>query len=233
MGTDFPLVSGIYARGQMTPRNIFVGGQIEMVPTFSVMDGSKSRDPDNSDDVTILRAGLIIGKVTASGKYAPSIIGLTQAAATASTGTVTLSLTAAAATEVARRVGATGTLTLIGGTTGTGTVALQTVTFNSVTVNGTSSSVLLASLAADVASKSVVADTDGSQAPLTVLAHEYGLPVTDMSGTSIDQPLVKWLREADFVATKIINLTESNTSVQAWLKGQLNNAAFVTFDNDR
>ena len=44
-------------------------------PLGAAIDGSKSRDPDNPTRVDILRAGLLMGRITGGNKYAPSVLG--------------------------------------------------------------------------------------------------------------------------------------------------------------
>jgi hypothetical protein len=101
-------------------------------PLGFVVDGSKSRDPGNSGDrVDILRAGLLMGKVTASGKYATSILGVLQAALT-SAGTNIVVDSPDVATEIIRRLGASGTFKLTGPEAASGTVRTKTVTYSAV-----------------------------------------------------------------------------------------------------
>lgn len=96
-----------------------------------VVDGALSRDPGNSaDSILTLRPGTLMGKVSATGQYAPSAIGLSSAALTSS-GT-TLASSAAVATELVRRVGATGTFKLTGPPTAAGTVRTLTATYSAV-----------------------------------------------------------------------------------------------------
>lgn len=99
----------------------FAGGKI--------IDGTKSRDSSNTDDTKHLQPGLLLGKVSASGKYAPSIMGVLDEAYASGT---TLVMTVAGATELARRVGSTGTFKLTGPPVASGTVRTQTVTFSAV-----------------------------------------------------------------------------------------------------
>src|SRR4051812_25620533 len=63
-----------------------------------IIDGTKSRDPDNTGNIDVLRAGLVMGKVTSGGKYANSIMGLTNAAYAPSA--TSLTLTSQAVTEL-------------------------------------------------------------------------------------------------------------------------------------
>ena len=52
------------------------------------IDGASSRDPSNTVDVTVLQPGLVMGKITSGGKYAPSIYDLTNGALTSTGATV-------------------------------------------------------------------------------------------------------------------------------------------------
>jgi hypothetical protein len=107
------------------------------------VDGAKTRDPGNSaDSVLTVRPGTLMGKITASGKYANSAYGLSTGALT-STGT-TLASSAAIATEMVRRVGATGTFKLTGPPTASGTVRTRTATYSAV--NTTTGDITIAAL---------------------------------------------------------------------------------------
>lgn len=103
---------------------------VQYLPGGGVIDGTKSRDPLNVGDLDTLRAGLLMGKITASGKYAPSVLGVLAAGYGGVANT--LNIPAAAAVELVRRVGATGTFKLTGPATTAGTVRTQTVTYSAV-----------------------------------------------------------------------------------------------------
>ncbi len=96
-----------------------------------ILDGTKSRDPGNTGNIDVLRAGLLLGKVTAApGKYATSVLGVTGGTLTG-TGT-SITVAAALATEIIRRIGATGTLTLTGPPVASGVVRQMTATYSAV-----------------------------------------------------------------------------------------------------
>ena len=95
------------------------------------IDPAKSRDPSNTTDVGVLQPGMIMGKITSSGLYAPSIYGLTGAAIANGATTVTLASTAVG-TEIVRRVGATGTFKITGPPTAAGTVRTVTFTYSAI-----------------------------------------------------------------------------------------------------
>lgn len=110
-------------------RLIFRDGVISgFYSTGRIINGTLSRDPGNTGNLDVLRAGLLMGKVTASGLYAPSILGVTTGALT-STGT-TVTASAAVVTELVRRIGATGTFKLTGPPTASGTVRTLTATYS-------------------------------------------------------------------------------------------------------
>jgi hypothetical protein len=105
------------------------GGDMQF-PAGAVIDGSLSRDPGNPTRVDVLRPGLFLGRVTASNKYATSVLGQLEAALT-SAGT-TLKTSSTTATEIIRRIGATGTFKVTGPPTAGGTVRTLTATYSAV-----------------------------------------------------------------------------------------------------
>ncbi len=112
-------------------RNVSRNGALDYYPAGGTIEGTKARDPGNSAYSTrALRAGLLMGKITSSGFYANSVFGLSSGALTG-TGT-TLTVSAAAAVEIVRRIGTTGTLKLTGPPTAGGTVRTLTVTYSAV-----------------------------------------------------------------------------------------------------
>lgn len=115
----------------VTHRTVSRQGFWTFLANGAIVDGSKTRDPGNSADSTrTIRPGTLMGKITSGGKYANSVIGLSSGAL-ASTGT-TLTVSAAQAAELVRRVGASGTFKLTGPPTAAGTVRTVTVTYSAV-----------------------------------------------------------------------------------------------------
>lgn len=98
-------------------------------PGFHTIDGSKSADIGNTGNVRTIRAGKVMGKITSSGKWAPSIIGTVRTAYDGST-TLTTVATGALATELVRRIGSTGTFKVTGPATAGGTVRTLTLTYS-------------------------------------------------------------------------------------------------------
>lgn len=131
------MIQGIFGRPSIgsesiSPyRNVFTDGSVGYLPGANgVIDYTKSRDPGNTLLTTTLRPGLLMGKVTSGGKWAPSVLGLTAAALT-STGT-SLTVPEAVGDEIVRRIGATGTFKLTGPPTAAGTVRTMTATYSAV-----------------------------------------------------------------------------------------------------
>src|SRR5947209_6364097 len=175
---------GVGTAHTATPREILAGNVqlAQYVPGLKIIDGSKSRDPLNTNDVDVLRAGLLLGKITASAKYAPSILGvLTVAAAGAAT---SLTVAPAVATEIVRRIGAAGTFKLTGPPAAAGVVATQTVTFSAV--NTSTGVITCTAIGAAAIVGSFLQPTDGSETPICLLGNRWGIKVTDMGGTSTD-----------------------------------------------
>jgi hypothetical protein len=104
----------------------------DFFPIGFAIDGSKSSDPDNpTGRVDIIRDGMPMGKITATNKYAPSVIGVLGRALTGTQTQLDL-LTAAEATELVRRIGTTGTFKITGPAAAAGTVRTLTATYSAV-----------------------------------------------------------------------------------------------------
>ncbi len=148
MGTDFYSVPTNATIRQIQPRNIFSANDAAFDPSSLafLISGSKSRDTGSSP-VSLLRAGLILGKITAAGtelgKYAPSILGVVAAAIGG--GQTSITVPAAVATELVRRVGATGTFNLTGAAASGGTARTKTATYSAV--NTTTGAITITALA--------------------------------------------------------------------------------------
>lgn len=184
-------------------------------PHGGSIDGA-SRDYGNAENLYLLRPGLLMGRVTASKKWKPTVIGVTQGAYTS--GGTSLTLTAAGATELARRVGTSGTFTLKSAATAGGTLTSDTVTFSAV--NTSTGVVTITNIGANRITGSVVTAADGSEVPLTVIPDGYGIEVPT-SGADVDFPHI--LTEADLDVAKIIDYP-ADATLKAWLKAGLRTA---------
>jgi hypothetical protein len=132
MATQFYGLPGVYTGPSLLPRNIIYNQAITQTmtnPTRGIIDGTNSRD-SGSSPVSLLRAGLLMGKVTSSSKYANSIMGLTTLPVAGNQTSLTVSLPAAL--ELVRRVGTSGTFTITGPNVTGGTVQSQTATYSAV-----------------------------------------------------------------------------------------------------
>lgn len=114
---------------QVVHRIVSRQGMWDFLANGALIDGTKSRDFTNTSDTKALRPGLLMGKVTSGGKYAPSVLGVTNGAYASGT---SLTLTAASAAELARRVGTSGTFKLTGPTAASGVARTLTVTYSAV-----------------------------------------------------------------------------------------------------
>lgn len=165
------------------PRNIFWGNvqDARYIPGPITIDGTLSTNYANTPYFWFLFAGQPFGKVTATGKYATSIIGLTTVAYTS--GGTSLTLSPADATALVARVGASsGTFKTVGPPAANGTVAVITTTFSAVNV--TTGVVTVTSLGANMVAGSWIQPTDGSETIVTLLANTAGCKVRDEYNTN-------------------------------------------------
>lgn len=212
-----------------TPRKILASlTGLHYLPGGRIIDGSKSRDLDNVGDIDVLTAGLLMGKITSSGKYAPSVIGVTTALYE-DDGT-TLNVSPAVAAEIARRIGTAGTLKIVGPPASGGVVAEVTCTFSAV--NTLTGAITCSDMNAALMAGSFVCANDGSHVPVTLLTEEYGVKVTDIDGASVDVAFSKFAIAAQIDASQIRNYP-ADSSLKAWIKSKLRaNGYGFTFDDD-
>lgn len=262
--------SSTYARG----RAIWLGlAGVQYLPVGGIINSSLSRDPDNTEtggnetepnqgsgtgsnipqppNATqsypgVLRAGLLMGKITTGGLYRPSIIGVIPGAISAAAHT-TLTLTAQAAVEVQRLLtlaGANVTLTVTGWNT---VVSSGSVTSESVTAVSVAGAVLTISSWTPASSGAYAAGAflgaaDGSQVPITFVDEQFGLNVVDGAGNSVQMNPVVTGGAAVYgvpfprlpIAGGVVNVANivnypgtTNTgysNLQTWIKSNLNTA---------
>lgn len=217
---------GVKSERTATPRRILKTRDGAIIfPGGRVIDGSKSRDPLNTGDIDVLRAGLVMGKISTSGKYAPSFVGKLAAAAAASATSLTVSL--ATGVELIRRLGGTtGIIVLIGPEQvlgGTVTVEVVTVT-NIVTTTVTCSAITAAFI-----NGSLIGINDNSYQPLGFLGDGYGIKVTDSDENDIDVPFPNLVVGGVIDESQIINLPADPEGAE-WLRGEMNKAGQFIFD---
>lgn len=195
---------GVYSGTTATHNFVFRDGSAGYYPGGGTIDGTKSRNPANSaDTILLLTPGMIMGKVTSGGKYAPSILGVSAGAITGA-GT-TLSASAAVATELARRVGTTGTFKLTGPPTAAGTVRTLTATYSAV--NTSTGDITITALG--------VADVWTLTAPAGQDAGYYQLEVTTGKGTSAESTQVTAALAANANSATVDAALEALTNVGA------------------
>lgn len=202
---------------------VYAGGNIpNYLPGGRAINALKSRDPSNTDDVAVLLAGLLMGKIT-GGDYAPSILGVTTNAEAA--GSVAIEASAAVVTELVRRVGASGTFKLTGPPIASGTVVTETVTYSAA--SGTS--ITVTAITNAFIAGSFIQPTDGSEEPITMIPDTYGVPVLEFDGTAVDSvqfgeiPL-----DALVYSSQLVNWP-SDTSLRTWIVNRLNDVGRCKF----
>jgi len=225
-----PGLPSVATKRTATPRKILLSGpeHNQFLPRGEVIDGSQSRDPTHTSYLDILQAGLIMGRITATGLYAPSIIGVTTAAydQSASVNT-TLTVGLPTAVEVVRRIGATGTFQLAGPPTAGGTVATQAVTYSAVDV--ATGIITITAVAADSISGSFIQPDDGPETMLCLINDGTGIEVTDEDNDDVDVPFPTPVIRGLLDASQIINWP-TNAVLRAYLRDQLRNNINVMLD---
>lgn len=211
---------GIRAPRTATHRPILLTGAYTFLAQGRVIDGSKARDPLNTGDLDTLTAGVVMGKITSSSKYAPSIMGVTTVAV--AIGDTTITVGAATAVELNRRIGSSGTFKLTGPPAASGVVATETITYSAV--NTTTGVITCTATVNAFVAGSFVRPTDGSEVPLSFIPDGYGLKVTDIDGTSVDTEFPQVPVAGVLDASQLRNWP-SDTSLQAWLTSQLSHSS--------
>jgi hypothetical protein len=207
---------------QATPRKVLLSERgLQYIPSGKVIDGAESRDPDNTNDKDVLRAGMVVGALS-GGKYAPSIIGVLRSSYTSGSNT-TVPATTQAAEEVQRRVGISNDIKVVGPPSAGGTVDVVTATVSSIDTS-TGDITVNSDLGVDFISGAFIMPADGAEFPLALIADNrdvYGIKVTDENDNNIDvqfaQPVVGGLIDA----SQIINYP-SDSALKKWLKRALN-----------
>lgn len=206
-------------------KNVFLGNWEWYLPGGKLIDGANSRDSGNTGYLNVLRPGLLMGKATSGGKYRPMILGVNQSAYTS--GGTSLTVTAAQAVEIVRRVGSTGNLTYIGPPSAAGTVAIiSSVAYSAV---NTSTGVLtVTSLGANLIAGGLVCATDGTHLPLTMIPPGAGVNVYDSLGTAQDTPFER-MPVGGTIEVAQIPYWPTDTSLIQWMKDYLSRTSAGKF----
>lgn len=207
------------------PRKILWSPNGKLVlPGGKVIDGAEARDPLNTGYLHTLRAGMLMGKITSGGKYAPSVLGKT--AVDTATGSTDLDVVEAAADELERRVGASGNLRLVGPPTDTGVVVISaSLAYDSIAAAGGGTRVITlnANAPAVYVDGSFLCAADGTHIPLGLIAKETGYRVTDLDNANLNIELHELLIGGLIDAGQILNYPGSAlTTLRQWVKDALN-----------
>jgi hypothetical protein len=214
------------------PREVFYSGRefAQWVAEPITVDGTLTSCPFNAPYIFQILAGTLMGRVTATKKYANSVLGLTSSATASGATTVQTDVNTAA--EIVRRIGSTGTFKLTGPPAAAGAVATQVVTYTAVNT-GTGAITCSATSAAAV-SASLIQPTDGSDAILTMVADLYGIKVTDQTNVNrVDVYDPRLLLGGGTINSQMIVNYPSDPSLQAYVKTAVRSfAGKVTFSDD-
>ena len=217
------------------PREIFLANRqfAQFVAQPVTVDGTLSSNPQNAPYTWLLFAGTVMGRVTATGKYANSIIGsLTAAYAHGGGSNTSLTTDVNTAAEIVRRLGTSGSLKLTGPPTAGGTVATQVVTYSAV--NTTTGVITITATGADAVSGSYLQPTDGSENPVTLICDAWGTKVADqLNTTRVDVFDAQLLAAGGTINVANIVSYPTDTSMKAWLKSSIKAACpAVNFSDD-
>jgi len=224
---------GVLLNLTATPRDIFYSGRdrAQYVAAPVTVDGNLTSCPSNAPYIFEILAGMLMGRVTATQKFANSVLGLTTGAA--ASGATTIQTDVNTAAEIVRRIGAAGTFALTGPPTAGGTVASQTITYTAV--NLTTGAITCSAASAAAVSGSLIQPTDGSQTILTMVGDVYGIKVTDQTNVNrVDVFDPQLLLAGGTINSQMIVNYPSDVSLQAYVKAALK--AFcghgLTFSDD-
>jgi hypothetical protein len=213
---------GVQATFTAVPRSLFYGNRQDarFIPGPVTVDGTLSSNPQNTPYTWLLFAGQPVGKVTATGKYATSIMGLSTAAIAAAGTSLTTDVNTAA--EVLRRVGIGGTITLAGpAVANTAPVNSETATVSAVNT-GTGVITLSAGTTHAYVSGSLIQPADGSQTIVTLICDLYGNKVVDCTNTvRVDVYDAQLWAGGGIVDEGYIVGYPTDTAIQAYLKAAI------------
>ncbi len=237
MTTSFfpPGLPGTKTVREAVPRRVLLQtpDKTHLITGGIIVDGPNSRDLGNVGDFDVLRAGLIMGKLTANGRYAPSVICLITVAY--ADPALELTVGVDCAKEVQRRLLLLGALPqalkLTGPPAALGVVATQAV---NVTAIDTGTGILTVdAIGADSIIGSLVQPADGSETMLGVIPDGTGIPVTNQDDTDVDV-FSNLLRGGQVDADQIVPLDAvTDASLRTFIKiTQLNSLGDFSYDED-
>lgn len=207
---------GVHAERKASYRRIIHGGDPALWPGGVIVDGAESRDPTNDEYPDVLQAGTLLGRITSGGQFAPAVIGLVTE--NYSDTDTELTTTPAAAAELVRRIGASGTFQLVNAPTATGVKSVDQVTYSAV--NTTTGVITVTDIGQDVVAGSLIQPEDGSETILGLLGKGDGLKVTDSDNKDVSVQLAEFIVGGHVIAENIINWPAAAT-IQTHIKDEL------------
>ncbi len=212
---------GISTPRTTAARSLFLHRSENFLPQGRLIDGTKSRDPGNTPDVGVLRPGLLMGKITATGLYATSVIGVTTQAI--AVGGTSITVSAAQAVEIVRRIGASGSaaMTIFGPPTANGIMGSELVTWSAV--DQTTGIITCTALLNAYVAGSFLGGIDGSQFPSTLIPDwDYGVPVVDRFGVSVASVDYPHMPVSGMIhSVQILPAWPTDTTLQTWIKNHV------------
>lgn len=201
----------------------------EYFPHGGTIDGTKSRyyGGGSAAQLFTLPSGLLVGQITASKKWAPTVLGISANAYTA--GGTSITVTAAQAAYIVSRVGTTGNLYYVGPPAAAGTVAtLGPIAYSAI--NTSTGVITTATLGANLIAGGLVVAGDGSEIPRTVIDDGHGITVPSDS-TDCDFPRIP--RQGCLDVAKILDYP-TDTALIAWVKDKMcaNGRCLFTFSDE-
>lgn len=195
--------------------NVSRDGSLSYFPAGGTIEGTKARDTTNTTSVLTLQAGLLMGKITTGGFWANSIIGVTSGAYTS--GGTSLSTSAAAVTELVRRVGASGTFKLIGPATAGGANVTATVTYSAA--SGTT--ITITNIGANKIAGCFICPEDGSETIRSFVPDGYGIIIPDDS-SDVNFPMIP---VAGILDSSNLIFWPSDTTLRTYIRDSLSTAS--------
>ncbi len=200
-------------------RGVFRDGLFGVFPRGGYIEGSLSRDPGNSaHSVYSLRPGLLMGKITSGGYWAPAILGVTAGAYTS--GGTTLTVSAASAAYLVARNGASGTFTLKGAATAAGAITSDTVTYSAV--DTTTGIITITDIGANRIAGSLIVASDGSGVPRSVVPDGHNILIDSVALGDVDFPRIP---VSGIIETDQIIDWPSDTTLKTYIRDSLSSAA--------
>ena len=223
-----PALPGVLTERLAAYKLVTIGNEI-FFPGGVLVDGNNARDPSNAPYAYELLGGHLLGRitgvtgdvVTAGGNlYGSSIVGTLVNACTNSA--TSLTTQPAAAAEIVRRFGASGTFNLTGPPTAAGTVATAIITYS--VVNQITGVITCSSTGTAFVAGSFIQPQDGSQLPITFVGNGYPLRVVNYDQIAVACPLAQ-APIGGIVRTPNLENWPADTSLQTWVFAQLSVAS--------